>query len=438
MSFPKYRDSKPAQGDWFNVLPAHWEHRRLKELVQLVTEKRSDGRTRVGLENIESWTGRYQDTSTEFEGQGVEFRSGDLLFGKLRPYLAKIWLAEFNGEAVGDFHVMRPAKGCLGRFLLFQTLNAPFISIVDGSTFGAKMPRASWEFMGKLRLPVPPLAEQQTIAAFLDRETAKIDRLVAEQRRLIELLKEKRQAVISHAVTKGLNPDVRMKPSGIEWIGDVPEHWEVGKCGFYTKILSGFPFPSSNFSSNEEHVRLLRGVNVGVGEIKWDDTVFWERASDDNLDLFELSEGDLVVGLDRPLISTGVRVAKISDKDVPSLLLQRVASISADSRLDTDFLWHLLASDMFVSHFSPETTGVSVPHISPRQISSFVIPIPNRLEQAQIATAISTFVRDSNNLRAEAERAITLLQERRTALISAAVTGKIDVRGWNGDGESDA
>src|SRR5690606_39204495 len=119
--------------------------------------------------------------------------------------------------------------------------------------------------MKNIVLGIPPEAEQTQIARFLDHETARIDALIEEQQRLIELLKEKRQAVISHAVTKGLNPTVPMKDSGVEWLGEVPAHWKVSKLGHYAQILTGFPFPSASFSHDESDVRLLRGANIGVG-----------------------------------------------------------------------------------------------------------------------------------------------------------------------------
>ncbi len=276
---------------------------------------------------------------------------------------------------------------------------------------------------------VPPAQDQKLIATFLDRETAKIDALVAEQQRLIELLKEKRQAVISHAVTKGLNPNAPTKPSGIEWLGDVPAHWKIGKCGFYLRIISGFAFPSAGFSHDECDTKLLRGINVGVSRLKWDETVYWRRLEGDELDIYEMNSGDLVIGMDRPLINEGIRVAKVKQSDLPCLLLQRVASLKTNDLLNADFFLALLASEMFVAHFSPDTTGVSVPHISPEQINNFVIPVPPIAEQNAIVVDIEAETTKLDALTAEAQRGIDLLQERRTALISAAVTGQIDVRG---------
>jgi len=224
MSLPRYESYKDSGVVWLGDVPEHWEVKRLKRNLRLLTEKTDRRENPVALENIESWSGRFIQTETTFEGEGIALERGDILFGKLRPYLAKAYLAESAGEAIGDFHVMRPINGTESRFSQYQILNREFIAFVDGSTFGAKMPRVNWDFLGNMVLTVPPTPEQQTIAAFLDRETAKIDALIAEQQRLIELLKEKRQAVISHAVTKGLNPNAPMKDSGIEWLGEVPEH----------------------------------------------------------------------------------------------------------------------------------------------------------------------------------------------------------------------
>ena len=289
--------------------------------------------------------------------------------------------------------------------------------------------RVPEDFVRDFAIRLPTLCEQSAIAAFLDRETAKIDALVAEQERLMALLKEKRQAVISQAVTKGLDPNAKMKDSGVEWLGEVPAHWMVGKCGFYLEILPGFAFPSSGFTDEEGATRLLRGINVGVSNIRWDEAVYWHRTPDDGLERYEMQEGDLVIGMDRPWISAGVRVAKLRKTDTPCLLLQRVARLRMLSALDSDYLLHLLSSDMFVAHFSPDTTGVSVPHISPEQIGDFVIPIPPIQEQREIVEHVFDAVAKLDQLATQSELAIALLKERRAALISAAVTGKIDVRG---------
>ncbi|MBW2186313.1 MAG: restriction endonuclease subunit S [Deltaproteobacteria bacterium] len=218
-----YLEYKDSGVEWVGSIPVEWKTSRFKYRVALVTDKATTKTNPVGLENINGWTGEFVSSDTEFQGDGVAFQSGDILFGKLRPYLAKVFFANDEGEAVGDFHVFRPNnfEGC---FLQYLMLTEEYISIVDGATYGAKMPRASWDFMSNMRIPCPSKCEQIKIANFLDHETAKIDTLIAKQQQLIQLLKEKRQAVISHAVTKGLNPAAPMKDSGVEWLGEMPEH----------------------------------------------------------------------------------------------------------------------------------------------------------------------------------------------------------------------
>ncbi len=246
-AYPKYKKSGV---EWLGEVPEHWDVKKLRHSSQLLTAKSESKENQVALENIESWTGRFIETETVFDGEGVAFRKNDILFGKLRPYLAKVLKADINGEAVGDFFVLRPKPEMGSELLAYLLRSREYIEVIDGSTFGAKMPRASWEFMGSLLMPLPPLPEQQLIASFLDRETSRIDTLIAKKQRLIDLLKEKRTALISRAVTKGLDTKVKMKPSEVEWLGEVPEHWDVKRIVYLLeRIQDGTHFsPDSDFS----------------------------------------------------------------------------------------------------------------------------------------------------------------------------------------------
>jgi type I restriction enzyme S subunit len=303
-------------------------------------------------------------------------------------------------------------------------------SIIDLYASGGGQPNINQEIIANLKVPAPGIPEQTQIARFLDHETARIDALIEEQKRLIELLKEKRQVVISHAVTKGLDATVPMKDSGVEWLGEVPAHWRVSKLGHYAQILTGFPFPSASFSHDESDVRLLRGANIGVGSLKWIDTVYWSLSEGDNLSSYLMEEGQIVLGMDRPWISEGMRIARVTKEDMPCLLLQRVAAISPSAELDDEYLFCLLASELFKTYIEPDLTGVSVPHISPEQIMSFQISVPEIGEQRRISSFIRNQLDQMTALFEQASESVELLQERRSALISAAVTGKIDVRGW--------
>ena len=204
---------KPSGVEWLGDVPAHWEVRRLKgntaNVVSQTDERRHD-EIYLALEHVESWTGRIHepDSNIEFDSQVKRFRAGDVLFGKLRPYLAKVTRPERNGVCVSEFLVLRPSSTILLPGYLEQLLRSkPIIDVINSSTFGAKMPRADWWFIGNLLLPVPPLAEQAAIAAYLDRETARIDAAAARARRQIELMREYRERLIADVVTGKL--DVR-------------------------------------------------------------------------------------------------------------------------------------------------------------------------------------------------------------------------------------
>ena len=397
MNFPRYPTYKESGVEWLGQVPKHWAVKRLKHNLNLQTEKTDRRENPVALENIEGWTGRFIATETEFLGEGVAFKAGDILFGKLRPYLAKAYRAEFSGEAVGDFHVMRPVKDVDSRFAQYQILNREFIDIVDGSTFGSKMPRASWEFVSGMLITTPPQAEQTQIAAFLDRETAKIDALVAEQRRLMELLKEKRQAVISHAVTRGLNTHAPMKPSCIEWLGDVPEHWDVVQFKQFVDIQNG---------TDHKHVEQVEGYPVlGSGGV-------FTYASD------FLYDGESVLlgrkgTIDKPLHIQGrfwtvdtMYWTKISDK------------------VSGRFTYYLALTIPFDFY----STNTALPSMTKGALNSHRVAFPPRVEQIQIAAFLDNEASKMDALTAAAHHVIDLLKERRTALISAAVTGQIDIR----------
>ncbi|EAJ8474161.1 restriction endonuclease subunit S [Campylobacter upsaliensis] len=198
-------ESKNSGIAYLGLIPHHWEVKKLKYLATLRNQKSNDSDFKVGLENIESQTGKYISTNeVVFEDSGIYFYKNDILFGKLRPYLAKVFLADREGVCVSEFLVLTPKKQC-GNFLKFLMLSPLFISVVDGSTYGSKMPRASWEFIGNLKIPLPPLHEQKEIAAFLDSKVAQIDLVIEKTKKQIELVKEYKNTLINEAVCGRIN-----------------------------------------------------------------------------------------------------------------------------------------------------------------------------------------------------------------------------------------
>ena len=156
--------------------------------------------------------------------------------------------------------------------------------------------------------------------------TRRIRRYIRAKQKVIKLLKEQKQAIIHRAVTRGLDPNVRLKPSGVAWLGDVPEHWEVLRLGRVIELTTGFPFKSEGFTQHEDDLRLLRGVNISPGSVRWNDVVRWPRSERANYASLELTVGDIVLRMDRPIIQGGVRIATIKQGDLPSILLQSIDS----------------------------------------------------------------------------------------------------------------
>ena len=191
---------KDSGVDWLGEIPEHWEVYRFKNFLTLKTKPSLES-FKVGLENIESKTGRLVLSDSIFDGDGVAFCKGDILYGKLRPYLQKVWLADRAGNAVGDFFVYKVNNESFGKFVFYLMLSSKFTEVCSAATYGAKMPRVSSQFIGSLTYFLPPLEEQCAIAAYLDDQCGKIDALIEKRQRMIELLKERKQIIISDAVT---------------------------------------------------------------------------------------------------------------------------------------------------------------------------------------------------------------------------------------------
>ncbi|KFD25203.1 hypothetical protein [Yokenella regensburgei] len=409
-AYPEYKDSGV---EWLGAIPEDWSVTKLKYIADLLTAKSTNSDDLfVGLENISSGDGKYISKEENIaDGASVSFEKNDVLFGKLRPYLAKSWLATFSGVCSSEFLVLRTAK-LHPKYLNYYSLTNEFIEQVNSSTYGSKMPRASWEFIGLLPVPTCSYSLSEKVAWFLDHETAKIDNLIEKQQQLIELLKEKRQTVISNAV-------------------NIRNNERKTKLKNLVNIQTGYPFPSAKFKfSPDNSIPLLRGVNVGVDSIKWDDVVYWDVCTLERLNEYLLVAGDIVFGMDRPWISSGARVSEIKEQDLPCLLLQRVARIRSNIKSYQPFIKLCLSSNEFREYAEMDLTGVSVPHISPEQISNFYVrDIPFDDQFYLTKNALEKIGKIELN-QEMAEQAIQLLHERRTALISAAVTGKIDVRDW--------
>jgi type I restriction enzyme, S subunit len=417
--YPAY---KPSGVEWLGDISAHWEAKRLKFGVNLINEKTDSfdrEQTYIGLENIESWTGRLVNHGGEFSPEGVSnsFKCDDVLFGKLRPYLAKVLHAQTGGICTSELLVLRP-KDFDSHFLFYYLLAPDFIKAVDSSTYGSKMPRANWEFIGNLPVLLPPLDEQRAIAAFLDRETTRLDALIARKQRLIELLHEKRTALISQAVTRGLDPHVAMKDSGVEWLGEIPAHWEVARA----KQVSDVFIPQRNKPDLNS--------DTGLPWITMEDIA--RPSVDGSIATRFVTQSAAREAGSKPLPTGSVIASCVGNLGIASVntepvIINQQLQAYLPKRINGWFLRYLVGISQ--PYFEIAANATTLSYVNREGFGELPVVVPESNEQTAIVFYLDEATKKIDLLIAKVKDAIERLREYRTALIAAAVTGKIDVRG---------
>ena len=311
-------------------------------------------------------------------------------------------------------------------FLKFSFLADSFQGSLSQQIHGGVNQNVHAEDIKEQFISLPSVDEQSQIARFLDHETARIDALIAEQQRLIELLKEKRQAVISHAVTKGLDPTVPMKDSGVEWLGEVPEHWKLSKLKFVTEVIVDCPHETPMYTPDGDFL-VVRTADIDQGKLKVDQMYRLDYEQYVHRTRREsLLQNDIVYGREgerwghAALIPTSEKFA----------LGQRMMQFRADTCIYPLFLMFQLNSVATYRQGDVDTVGATSPHINVATIKNYQLMLPSILEQKIIAEYLETTCQVLDSLIEKSTDTVELLQERRSALISAAVTGKIDVRNW--------
>jgi len=437
MKLQPYQKCKPSGVAWLGDVPEHWEVKRLKMAAHLTDTKFEAAEENpvpyIGMENIESWTGRLLPINPDVVPTGMAnaFKAGHTLFGKLRPYLAKACNPDFDGLCSTELLVLNGVDFDRDS-LRYALLSDGFIKLVDSSTYGSKMPRASWDFIGNCVLPIAPPAEQRAIAAFLDRETGRIDLLVAKKRELIERLKEKRTALISRTVTRGLPPAAAraaglpanppLKPSGIDWLGDIPKHWAVMKVKFVAKMESGHT-PSRSDSSNwvdDECVIPWVSLNdtkhLKEHDYIGDTAVKISEEGMKNSSAHLLPPGVVVFTRDATIGLTAITTC-------PAAVSQHIIAWVPGPKITPKYL--LLCFKVMQQYLESFTFGSTLKTIGMTDVRKLVTPVPPLPEQAAIASYLDRETAKLDALVGKVEEAVERLQEYRTALITAAVTGKM-------------
>lgn len=343
----------------------------------------------------------------------------------LRSFEGGIEHSDYTGCVSPAYTVLKSNIDIKAQYFKYLFKSGPYISALQSSTDSLRDGKSiSYDQFGAIPLPKLSIKEQEKIASFLDYETAKIDILIEKQQRLIELLTEKRQAVISDAVTKGLNPDVPMKDSGVEWLGEVPEHWISAKLKYYTnQIVDGAHFTPTYTDSGVPFLRVsdIHGSTIDKSNIKYiplrEHKVLIKRCNPEKGDLLLSKNGT-------------IGVPKVVDWDWDFSIFVSLCLIKFKPKLLSSYAEYFFKSYEIKEQINGLIKQSTVINLHLDKIQNFWFSIPPISEQLEIIDYLNAQITKFDSLIDKAQTVIQLMQERRTALISAAVTGKIDVRDW--------
>lgn len=418
-AYPEYKDSGV---EWLGEIPIHWEMLRHKYVAFFTKGKNPTNLLEQPLKNTLPYLSMEclrNNTTDKYA----------LISNDVRIALEGQPLIIWDGSNAGEF--VKGKSGILSSTMAAATLTYPLhpqyywyvcISIepeMRKNAVGMGIPHVNGDELKSISFSIPSFCEQKQIAVFLDHETAKIDNLIEKQQQLIELLKEKRQAVVSHAVTKGLNPDVPMKDSGVEWLGNVPEHWEVLSFSRFTRLSQGLQIPQSD--------RLEQQINGAVEYI----TIRSINAGAENTqkEYIQSPSQRVICNQDDVLLArTGATGEVVTG--VEGVFHNNFFKVSYDHSIDKDFLVHLLQVRELKQHLLMLAGTTTIPDLNHGAFLSTKVPLPSKSEQKKIVAVLREKIARCDSVLRKNYDAIRLLRERRTALISAAVTGKIDVRDW--------
>ncbi|MEM7421601.1 MAG: restriction endonuclease subunit S [Pseudomonadota bacterium] len=420
VAYPEYKDSGI---EWVGDIPVSWEMWKLSHAYSEIgsgTTPPSTSEQWFGGDIPWVTTGELRESVIKVTNKKVSKNSIET-FSALRVYpIGSVAMAMY-GATIGRLGifgvnattnqaccVMTKSDVIYNKYLYYWLW--AFRQDIINLSSGGGQPNINQEKVASLKISAPEFTEQTQIANFLDHETAKIDTLIEKQQQLIKLLKEKRQAVISHAVTKGLNSNAPMKDSGVEWVGEVPEHWIVKKLKYACELIS------EKVSTEQKNVIALENIESWSGKYITTSSIY----SGEDVGFVK---DDILFGKLRPYLAK-VFQAKGEGVAFGDLIVFRPLDLLSE------FCFYLMISEGFITTVDSSTYGSKMPRASTEFIAEMFVLVPPQKEQVEIAQHIQSILTKYDKIESEAIKTIRLMQERRTALISAAVTGKIDVRNW--------
>ena len=400
------RKMKDSGIEWIGEIPEGWEITKLKYLATFPIEKNAHiDSPYIGLENIESWTGKYVSSDSQYDkSQALTFSRNNILFGKLRPYLAKVFFASNDGCCSSEFCILNFSSSVNIRYFWNLLISPTFIDHVTKSTYGTKMPRANTDFIKNICVPVPPHIEQDRIALYLDATSAKIDSLISKTRSSIEEYKKLKQAVITQAVTTLNCPNVKLK-----YLMDI-----IVDCPHETPIYT--------FTGN---YLVIRTSDQSLASLRCDEYMY-------RLDEAEYKKRTRRLTLDKDDIVYGREgswgLACLVPQSNKYCLGQRVMQFRCNTRLlYPKYAMYALNSETVYMQGALDTIGSTAPHVNISTICNYLLPVPALTEQKEIANYLDAKCAEIDRLIAKKEQLVKELESYKKSLIYEVVTGKREV-----------
>ena len=434
--YQQYDQYKKSGIEWVGDIPSHWGETPVFSCFDATSEKNIDGKE-TNVLSLSYGNIIKRDVDTNFGLLPESFNTyqivdvGDIILRltdlQNDKRSLRVGLAKEKGIITSAYLKLKP-KDRLDSVFAYRLLHSYDTTKVYYGLGGGLRQSMKFEDFRRLPILVPPYEEQIQINKFLDYEVVRIDTLIEKQQTLIQLLKEKRQAVISHAVTKGLNPDAPMKDSGVEWLGEVPEHWDLAPL----KYLCNF---SGGGTPTKDNLSYWTG-----GTIPWvspkDMKLFWIDKTQDYITENAVKESStklIKAGSLLMVVRSGIlqRTIPIAINTVDVTMNQDMRALQFNERMTSEYAANYIVGNVDKLLFAWSKEGATVESIEQEYLSNSLFPVPPVAEQQQIVDKINEQMKTFDSLVSKSQKAIQLMQERRTALISAAVTGKIDVRGWH-------
>ncbi|MDE7205134.1 MAG: restriction endonuclease subunit S [Lachnospiraceae bacterium] len=421
------REMKDSGIEWIGEIPRNWKIKKLKYVSLFRQEKYDEvygNLAYVGLENVQGWSGTYIETDSIYDkSQSLIFQENDILWGKLRPYLAKVYHCTKMGCCSSEFCVMSIDKINDSRFFWYLLISSTFVDTVNRSTYGTKMPRANVDFIKNMYVPIPSAIEQSLISGFLDNKNKELDNILSKTRASIEEYKKLKQAVITQAVTKGIRGDREMKDSENKWVREIPSDIKISRVGLHYEIILGKMLCTNQIDATYTYEPYFCAADVhfeGIAESER--KKMWFSPLDKQQYL--VRKDDLLV-VEGGAGAGGCTVASM--QKVPTYIQNSIMIVRPRKSADVRYLKYLIECLVKQGYIDVSCNKATIPHFTKDKLANVPFLVFSLQEQKEIAQYLDKKCNDIDAIISYKENYIMEIENYKKSLIYEYVTGKKEV-----------